>query len=131
MKFVEKYGKAWGWEEDDGTFLATVLANSFSMGECPWLLIRYNRSAEVKHHVGPIGVCMEDRIVASIMEGSCMFIVDYEERYKPDFSKWVAMIDNPTDEVERLLNDFLEGQDDAYTSDGLLQCWLFGEVVYG
>ena len=28
MKFVERYGKAWGWEEDDGTFLATVLVES-------------------------------------------------------------------------------------------------------
>ena len=136
--FCEEYRKAWGWDDyDEGEFLASVLANSWAMGCVSWMDIKYDGNAKVRHHVSEIGVCLEDRIVASIMDGTCVFHADDPNdecgtiEYKPDFNKWCQMINNPNDEVESLLDEFMEGQDDADTSDALLQCWIYGEVIWG
>ena len=138
MTFAERYRKEWGWPEgyDNGTFLSDVIANSWTMGYSTWLGIGYDHKAEVRHWVEEYGICMEDRIVASIMDGTCKFAIDdpnSEERidYEPDFDAWCRMIDNPNDEVGKLLGEFMEGHDDAETAECLLQCWVYGEVIWG
>lgn len=138
--FIEKYSEIHeipGY--DEGAFLAEVLANSYGVGYTNWLGIDYDPKAEPRHWISAlIGVCMEDRIVASLMDGTAVFLAidpywDGEEpiSYGKDFDSWQRMIDSPNEEVQALLDAFLEGQDDAETADELLQCWIYGEVILG
>ena len=132
--FIEEYREAWGWEEpfDEGTFLSTVLANSWAAGYSNWLGIGHDPNAKVRHWISELGICFEDRVVASIMDGSAEIWVDDEQiPCEGLWDKWVNMLNEPTDEVKAILEDFKEGDDDAITADCLLQYWLCGEVVFG
>ncbi len=131
--FIEDYRKLQEWDDgyDEGGFLADVLANSYSMGNSPWLSMIPSKGSEIRHWISELGVCFENRLVASIMDGTAKIYVDGERvECEGLWDRWLNMLEYPPHDVEAYLFEFMEGMDDADTADCLLQMWLLDDIVF-
>jgi len=73
-----------------------------------------------------------------INEGGALIISDINEEDEEDKETWTLNLESMAKGLQvmardypRHMADFLNGNDDAETSDVYLQCCLFGEVVFG
>lgn len=137
--FIERYRKEQGYDEGytEAKFLADVLANSYSQGFCDdWMLdIGYDSKLAIPFPIEFDRPCFEERIAANVMAGKCRFLIlneDGDEQVlTPGYDSWLMLLHSRKLEVKELLHTFLEGQDDAFTADALLQHWLLGDCIFG
>lgn len=99
-----------------------------------WLSIR--RPKKFDNLVKEENVCREENWADILLGGGYIAAYAYEDeeeptRYKVTFDMMKKGFEVFKDECPQDYADFITGNDDYCTCSNLMQCVLFGEVVYG
>jgi hypothetical protein len=117
-----------------------LLVDLFSTAtySCDWLMIKTpiaERHLDDKFSQEYLdNRCIEEKWADRLLSGGniCVYDLEEEERYVINFEKIKeGLIKAQTEKAVDDWTDFVDGNDDYFTCNNLLQVIIFGEVVYG
>lgn len=105
-----------------------------------WLGLDYSHNEKNKSLIQDGESCLADKLADIILGGSCITATDFEDFdcadnpgkdhfiFLEDMQKGLRIL---MEDYPEFYADLVKGNDDYYTCNNLMQCAMFGEIVYG